>query len=139
MFKRILVPLDMSDKHKRALGMAAELAKQSQGAVFLFHVVESIPGLKEDEEEDFYTRLEAGAVHHLNRYARTLEAQGISCHQQVMLGHRVPNTTNHAKKIKADLIILTAPPFDAKHPVGGLGSMSWKISMLAPCPVLLVK
>lgn len=139
MFKRILVPLDMSDKHAEALRMAAELAKQSTGEVFLIHVVETIAGLAEDEERDFYKLLKRKAQSHLRSFAQSLEAQSIRCRQEVILGHRVAETVSCAKKMKADLMILTAPPFNPKQPAGGLGSMSWKIGIVAPCPVLLVK
>ena len=139
MFKRILVPLDLSDKHERALGIAATLANQDSASVFLFHVVETIPGLTVAEEKDFYSRLERTAQAHLRRSARSLQRRGVGCRTKVSLGHRVRETAQFAKRVKADLIILTAPPFDRSHPVGGLGSMSWKIGMVAPCPVLLVK
>ena len=39
----------------------------------------------------------------------------------------------------ADLIILTAPQVDPVNPVAAWGSMSHKIGVLSPCPVLLVK
>lgn len=139
MFKNILVPLDLTDKHRAALASAGELAKQSHGAVVLFHVVECIPGLTEQDEKDFYSRLERVAQAHLQKCAAAFMAQGIPCQLKVVLGQRAPETAAHARKMGADLIILTAPPFDPTNPIGGWGSMSWKISLLAPCPVLLVK
>jgi nucleotide-binding universal stress UspA family protein len=139
MFKKILVPLDLTDKHKEALAITAELAKQSGGAVVLLHVVETIPGLPELEEKDFYNRLERTAQTHLESFAASLLAQGIPCLTQVVLGHRARETAARAKQIAADLIILTTPRFDPEHPIDGWGSMSWKIGLMAPCSVLLVK
>ena len=40
---------------------------------------------------------------------------------------------------RADLIVLTSPRPDPENPVALLGSLSHKIGLLAPCPVLLVK
>ncbi len=139
MFKNILVPLDLTDKHQGALTSAAELAKHSGGKVTLFHVVETIPGLPEQEEKDFYARLERTARAHLQKFAAQLQAQKIPCGTEVVLGHRAGETAAHARQMGADLIILTAPPFQPEHPIGGWGSMSWKIGLMAPCPVLLVK
>jgi nucleotide-binding universal stress UspA family protein len=139
MFKNILVPLDLTDKHEAALARAAELAKLSSGQVVLLHVVETIAGLNQEEDKAFYARLERAAQSHLQKYAAPLVAQRIRCDLKVVLGHRAHETTAQARTMGADLIILTAPPFKPERPIDGLGSMSWKIGLAAPCPVLLVK
>src|ERR1051326_9108272 len=51
MFKRILIPLDLTDKHHAALSKAADLARHSDGRVTLLHVIEVIPGLAVEEEK----------------------------------------------------------------------------------------
>jgi nucleotide-binding universal stress UspA family protein len=138
-FKTILVPLDLTDKHEAALAVAAQLAQESCGAVTLFHVVEVIPGLSHEEEKGFYGRLEQTAKSHLQKHAATLLAQAVRCHTKVVLGQRALETVAEARKIQADLIILTAPPFAPQNPTAALSSMSWKIGLMAPCSVLLVK
>jgi hypothetical protein len=60
-FKKILLPVDLTDKHLPALDVAADLAKQSGGEVLLLHVIEVISGLSMEEERDFYGRLEKRA------------------------------------------------------------------------------
>ena len=45
MFTKILVPVDLSDKHQQALDIAARLARESGGEVTLVHVVETIGDL----------------------------------------------------------------------------------------------
>ena len=57
MFKKILVPVDLSDTHQQALEIAAQLANEGGGQVTLLHVVEVIPGLWVEEERDFYDRI----------------------------------------------------------------------------------
>ena len=42
MFKKILVPVDLTDVHQPALDIAARLAKENDGEVTLLHVVEVI-------------------------------------------------------------------------------------------------
>lgn len=138
MFKNILVPLDLTDKHRGALMTAAELARQGGGEVVLFHVIEEIPGLSEAEVKDFYARLRRTAEAHLERLGASLP-QDVTHHSKVVLGNRAPDTVAHAQQIGADLIVMTAPLFDSQRPSAGWGSMSWKVGVMAPCPVLIVK
>src|SRR5581483_3179075 len=63
---KIVVPLDLTAKHQKALETAAELAAAG-GEVALVHVVELIPGLPVEEEKAFYNRLERVARAHLER------------------------------------------------------------------------
>jgi nucleotide-binding universal stress UspA family protein len=139
MFTRILLPLDLSAKHQVALDTAAALARQSGGEVILLHVIEEIPGLSRDEEKDFYARLERAAREHLAHHAVQLTQQQVPCRYDVVLGQRARETIAYAAGQQIDLILLTTPPFHPDNLAGSLGSLSWKISVVAPCPVLLVK
>jgi nucleotide-binding universal stress UspA family protein len=138
MFKNILLPLDLTDKHQAALEQTAELALQSGGKVTLFHVIETIPGLSSEDEKPFYDRLERRARKHLELQGAALTARKISWTVEVRFGNRAVETADFAKS-GADLIVLTTPRFDINNPTAGWGSMSWRISLLAPCPVFLVK
>jgi len=139
MFKKILLPLDLTDRHQAALDMAGDLAAQGGGEVVLLHVIEAIPGLSLEEEKDFYTRLERSARERLAHHAAGLKERGVACRYEVVIGGRAHETVARAAALGADLIVLTSPPFDPDRPVAGLGSLSWKIGMVARCPVLLVK
>jgi|SRR6516164_87111 universal stress protein A len=139
MFKKILLPVDLTEKHRAALEMAAELAGQNQGEVLLVHVVEEIPGLSRKEERGFYQRLEQIARAHLGRLAGAVTRKKVPVRTEVIIGQRVPDTLRYAKAQAADLILLTSPSFQPEHPGASLGSMAWKISMVALCPVLMVK
>jgi nucleotide-binding universal stress UspA family protein len=139
MFKKILLPVDLTDRHDQALEIAAELATQSGAGVTLLHVIETLAGASLEEERDFYGRLERAARAHLHRLGRQLDERKVSWQAEILYGNRAPETARHAAKTDADLIILTAPRFDPANPVGGWGSMSYKIGLLSPCPVLLVK
>src|SRR5262249_30839803 len=139
MFKKILLPLDLTDRHQAALDMAGDLAAQSRGEIVLLHVIEAIPGLSVEEEKDFYARLERSAHDKLAGHAAELSQRGAVARCEIVIGSRAQETLIRASALPADLIILTSPPFDPSHPAAGLGSLSWKIGMVAPCPVLLVK
>jgi nucleotide-binding universal stress UspA family protein len=138
MFKKILLPLDLSDRHRRAVDIAAALAKQSGGEVVLLHVIEMIPGLPLEEEKAFYERLEKMAQMHLEPIARRLGERKVPCQSKVIYGHRAREVVDQAEALAADVIVLTAPQLDAGNPTGW-GSLSWKIGVLCRCPVLLVK
>jgi nucleotide-binding universal stress UspA family protein len=138
MFKKILLPLDLSDRHRRAVDIAVGLAKQSGGEVVLLHVIEVIPGLPMDEEKAFYGRLEKMARTHLEGVARRLSQHGVPWESKVTYGHRAREVADQADALATDLIVLTAPQIDAGNP-SGWGSLSWKIGVLCRCPVLLVK
>jgi len=139
MFKRILLPLDLTDKHQAALQTAADLARQNTGEVILLHVVELIPGLGREDEAAFYQRLERRARDHLAHLGSDLTHEHVRWHADVIFGNRAIDSAGFAAEQQADLIVLTSPPFHPEHPMAGLGSMTWRISLLARCPVLLVK
>jgi nucleotide-binding universal stress UspA family protein len=139
MFKRLLLPLDLTDKHDKAVQTATELAMQSGGSVTLLHVIELIPGLSPEDDRAFYDRLEKSAQKHLDRVAQALAAKQVPCHAAILYGHRVAEAVNFAQEKNSDLILLTSPTFDPEQPGVGWGSLSFRISVLSPVPVLLVK
>lgn len=139
MFRNILLPLDLTDRHEAVLDIAAELARQSGGTVTLLHVIEVIPGLPVEEEQAFYQRLEKAARKHLQKCSSYLSKLGISCRQEVILGQRAAEIARVAATRDCDLVILTAPRLDPERPGAGWGSLSYKVGLLARCPVLLVK
>lgn len=139
MFKKILVPLDMTFKHRRAIDSAVELARQSGGEVVLLHLVELLHGMPRTEEEEFYDRLEIAAQEHLEKHLATLNERDIPCRKELLFGVRAAEVLRYARSLGADLIVLTAPRIDPNHPEDGWGSLSFKLGIFAPCPVLLVK
>jgi nucleotide-binding universal stress UspA family protein len=139
MLKHILLPVDLTDKHQKAVTIAAGLAGQFAAEVTLLHVIELIPGIAQEEEKPFYQRLERIARKHLERFSAGLTERQIPCRGEVLFGNRTVEVIRHAQERGADLIILTAPQVTPSNPAAGWGSLSYKIGALAACPVLLVK
>jgi nucleotide-binding universal stress UspA family protein len=139
MFKVILLPVDLSDRHGPALNAAIALAGQSGGEVILLHVIEVIPGLSMAEEKEFYRRLEKLARSHLEKLSKVPQQHKVNCRGEILYGNRGPEILRLAVQTRADLIVLTAPRLDPTNPAAGWASLSYKVGMLAPCPVLLVK
>jgi nucleotide-binding universal stress UspA family protein len=139
MFKKLLLPVDLTDKHGPALAAAADLACQSQGEVVLLHVIEVIPGLPREEERAFYDRLERKARAHLERLGERLGNRKIPWRAEILYGNRGQEALGYATATSIDLIVLTSPRVEPANPTAGWGSLSYKIGVLCPCPVLLVK
>jgi nucleotide-binding universal stress UspA family protein len=139
MFKHILLPVDLTDRHALALETAVNLARSCQGTLSLLHVIELIPGLPREEDRAFYERLERTARQHLARWTERIRRLNAEARGEVQLGNRVTTIVGYAVDHQTDLIVLTAPRFDPENLGSGWGSLSYKISILAPCPVLLVK
>ncbi len=138
MFQRILLPVDLTEKHERALNIAAEFAGRS-GEITLLHVIEVIPGLSMDEERAFYNRLERLARSHIDKLGSLLEKRKVSWKSQVLFGNRAQESIRYAIEAAAEVIVLTAPRIDPANPTSDWGSLGYKIGILSQCPVLLVK
>jgi nucleotide-binding universal stress UspA family protein len=139
MFKKILVPIDLTDKHQRTLDVAAEMAARAGGEVTLLHVIELIPGLGMEEERPFYDRLERMARKHFEHLVPQLAEYKVPWHTQVLYGPRAQSVVRHAMESGTDLIIVASHAIDLNHPAVGWGTVSYQISILSQCPVLLVK
>jgi nucleotide-binding universal stress UspA family protein len=138
-FQQILVPVDLTDAHGRALDIAADLATQGGGQVTVLHVIELIAGLSHEEGKDFYGRLERKARQHVAGLAARLAARQVACRTEVAFGNRAVEILRHAQQHGTDLIVLTSHRIDPQQGAVGLGTLSHKVGILAPCPVLLVK
>jgi universal stress protein A len=139
MFGNILVPVDLTDRHQRALDIAANLARQNGGRVTLLHVIELIAGLPMEEEKTFYQRLERKARAFLDRLRGPLEEQKVPFEAQILFGDRVQEVIRHATQTGTSLIVLTSRRVDPANPGAGWGTLSFKLSLLSQCPILLVK
>jgi hypothetical protein len=138
MFKRILLPLDLTER-QRAIDIAVELAHESAGEVILVHAIGLVPGVSMNEENDFYARLHKIATAHLERIGHALTLRDVRWRSHIVYGNRAAEIARHVTGESADLIILTAPRFDAGNPAASWSSLSWKTAIIAACPVLLVK
>jgi nucleotide-binding universal stress UspA family protein len=137
-FRNILVPVDLTDRHGPAVALAGQLAAGG-GAVTLLHVVELIHGTRREDEPAFYDRLEQAARDHLDRLAAGLWAQGMSVTTAVVYGERGPAVVKYAAENGTDLIVVTSHPVEFGQPGAGWTSLSYFIGIAARCPVLLVK
>ncbi len=139
-FRHILVPLSFSPKNVAALDIAFEMAQVNSARVSLFHVIERIDAAAEDDETiAFYDRLRLRADSELeSRSHRFVEAR-LETESKLRWGKPVSEIVRFVDERDVDLIVMSSHTIDADQPVKSLASVSYQVSILAPCPVLLVK
>ena len=137
-FRRILSPVDFDDNSLAALGVAAQIARENDGTVLLFHVVPMIiaPAAM-PVYVDIYTSQEAAAKEKL-RLIAAKQLQGIKYELLTQMGEPASAIIRTAKRSAADVIVM------ASHGRRGfsrvmLGSVAEMVLREASCPVLCVR
>ncbi len=138
-FRHILVPVDFTAKNRAALEIARELASQNKASVTLLHVIETIENLQDEDLTAFYTRLASRAETELATSAQEFASAGISVDRKIRYGKRLTEIVREARDRKVDLIVVSSHKVDPAAAVESLGTLSYQVSVLCDCPVLLVK
>jgi nucleotide-binding universal stress UspA family protein len=106
MFKHLLVPIDLSDRNTRLLGIAVSLARASRARVTLFHVVQRIANTSPREFASFYRKLEDKSYRTLATVAGQLSAAGVRVRTAVVIGDPAREIVRAALARKADLVVM---------------------------------
>jgi nucleotide-binding universal stress UspA family protein len=141
MFRKILVPVDFTEKNEAAIQAALEVIGSNEDAeIYLVHVIETIEHVEFDEMKDFYRELENRSIAKLTRLEeRCREAAPVRVHYDLQYGKRAEAIVLYAEERGMDLIVLSSHKVDREHPALGWGTISYRIAIVARCPVLLVK
>jgi len=139
MFKNILVPTDLSEKSSRALEIALDMAKRSDSRVTLLHVIERIEDSDEEEFQSFYDKLASKARLKMKEMIKQYSAKNVEIDKEIIFGNRVGEIVDFARKHAVDLIILSSHKLNKVDAVEGWATISYKVGILAPCPVMMVK
>ncbi len=139
MFKNILVPTDFLDDNQHALEIAVKLCSMDSGKISLLHVIEIIQNTTFEEFEDFYSGLEERSFKGLNAIIDRLNTSDTTIEPRVVYGNRTGEIVRFAEENQVDLIIMKSHKVDLEEQIQGWGTISYKVSILAQCPVLLVK
>ena len=137
MFRQVLVPVDFTEGSARAVDVAAGLVAEA-GSITLLHVVQTVPGIDPESDVEFYERLEKAAGAKMEKLGERLGEHGIAWNALLVVGNRFDEILN-AAEAAADLLVVSSQriDFDAPETVGG--TMSFRLALAAPCPVLLLK
>lgn len=143
MFRKILVPVDFTEKNEAAIRAALELTAGKEGEaaseVTLLHVIETIEHLEPAEVEGFYKNLEARSAARMFALEERFKEAGVQARHEVLVGKRAETIVRYAEENGSDLILLSSHKVDRQHPALGIGSLSYRIAIVVNCPVLLVK
>jgi len=138
-FRHIVVPVDFTAKNQAALDIAFELASQNSARVTLLHVIETIENVPREELKGFYEQLASRASTQLESRSQRFADAGIAVDWKIRYGKRPVEIVQDAHDRKADLIVMSSHRVDPTAAVQSLGTLSYQVSILCDCPVLLVK
>jgi universal stress protein A len=136
-FRHILVPTDLTERTDKALQLAIKLASHGPARVTMLHVIETIDGLRFEELGPFYARLERKARTAMNALVKRRPESAAA--STVVYGRRAEEIVNFAAANDVDLIVLASHRVNPTLVNRDWGTISYKVGILAQCPVLLVK
>jgi nucleotide-binding universal stress UspA family protein len=139
MFKNILVPTDLSPKSIKALDIALSMSDKGDSRITFLHVIERIEDSDEDEFKSFYDKLAAKARLKMQKMIAQYKETGANIESEIIFGNRVGEIVDFSYKHAIDLIILRSHKLNKVDAVEGWATISYKVGILAPCPVMLVK
>ena len=141
-FRHILVPLETAVRCHAALDVAFEMAVQNKASVSLLHIVQTIeagPDGPDEETRQFYAQVCQRAESDLEQLARRFQEALVECECKVHVGDRLKEILSFAANHKVDLIVMCSHRIDPEHIAETWGTLSYKVSVLCECPVLLLK
>jgi nucleotide-binding universal stress UspA family protein len=137
-FRHVLVPTDLTERAERALAIVGRLTLPETSQITLLHVIQAIDGLHTRELKGFYARLERRAKTVMTALARRA-GKGVRVATAVTVGRRAEEIVAFASANDVDLIVLASHRVNPSLANRDWGTISYKVGILAPCPVLLVK
>jgi nucleotide-binding universal stress UspA family protein len=146
MFQRILVPIDFTPKCREAIGVADRIARESDATVILLHVIDTIhadtgDGAVIEEIEEIQARCRMSAMERMEALAAELGDPAVVLEPTVVFGQRSKEQeiVEFAKTHEIDLIVLASHKIQPEETGRGIGTVSYKVGILAPCAIILVK
>ena len=139
MFQRILVPTDLTERAEKALDLALTLTAPDNSRVILLHVIETFRGLEFEEMKPYYQKFEKKAQGLMAAASARLPKTRAEVVQEIVYGDRAEEIVKFAAAHKIDLIVLASHRVDPSVIGRDWGTISYKVGILAQCPVLLVK
>ncbi len=140
MFRNLLIPVDFTEKNEAALAAAVQtLQGRGEGEITLLHVIETIEHLEFEEMQDFYRGLETRAAAKMFAMEEKIASSGVPARHEILFGKRAETIVRYAEDKEIDLIVLSSHKVDRDHPALGWGTISYRVAIVARCPVLLVK
>jgi universal stress protein A len=138
-FQHILIPVDFTDKNLPALDIAVDLAVVNHARVTLLHVIETIDAEPDAEMEQFYAQLQTRADSELEQLSQRFLAAGLAIDRKIRFGKPLQEIVSDSQERNIDLIVMNSHKPDLRNPMQTWATLSYQVSVVCPCPVLLVK
>lgn len=139
MFSHVLVPTDLTEKSMKSLDIALKLYNGDNGRVTLLHVIETIQDDEGEDFEGFYNKLKKRALKTMDKMVGRYSQEHLSLEVRLVFGNRVAEIIKFSEEEGVDLIVLSSHPIDPANLTHGWGTISYKVGILANCPVMLIK
>jgi nucleotide-binding universal stress UspA family protein len=134
-----LVPVDFSEHSGRALEWAINLAKASEGEIYLLHAYQilpiGIPPYQVTSPVEFEKEVARAADDLLKQWATRVTDAGLVCHPHLTPRLPVDAIQEYASEIEADLIVIgTRGCTGLPHVL--FGSVAERTVRISTCPVV---
>lgn len=150
-FEKILVPTDGSKFARKALAHAIKIAKRLGSKIHVITIVDpaDFPSgmllglLKKDKklEEsivEFMSAVKTQARREVLSEVAICKSQGVDATYEIISGKPVEMILKYARGKKIELIVIGSQGLRGLNKLKVLGSVSRKVSELAPCAVMIV-
>jgi nucleotide-binding universal stress UspA family protein len=114
------------------------MAQLYRSRLTLLHVIETLE-YEDAELKPFYDSLESIAWTKLKPMVEQCTHVGVEVEPDVVFGRRAVSIVDYASDKKADLLILSSHKIAPGQPPKSLATLSYQVSIMCQCPVLLVK
>ena len=139
LFQHILVPVDFTEKNLGAIDVARQLARPNGAKLTLLHVIEFIDFPEDDEITGFYEKLRTRSDQEMDKLLALFSGEEFDVGVDTIINHRSKGIALYAAENDVDLIVMSSHPFDPNQPSEGLGTISYQVSALCRCSIMLVK
>ena len=136
----ILVGLDGSDLSRQALGAAIRLGRAFQARIHLLHVVPKLEEYARQRAllEPLLRELSGVGERIVHEAAKEVETAGLVAKPSVASGVPATEIAEYARRQAIQLVAVGSRGLNPRGP-HVLGSVSYQVSLLAPCSVLVAK
>lgn len=126
---RVLVPIDFSNRSKKALQYGVHFAEQFNASLVLLHVLRGPAATDPEYEDEWKLRLKA--------WANEFVPSQVPVQIEVSRGAQAIEILNEARNLGVGLMIISTHGRSGRaHALAG--SLAERLVQLAPCPVLVI-
>jgi nucleotide-binding universal stress UspA family protein len=138
-FKRLLRSTSRQRTKPLSIDIALEIASENGGRVTLLHVIETIENVPPDELKGFYEQLTSRASTQLEARCLRFADARINIDWKLRSGKRLVEIVQDARDRQTDLIVMSSHRVDPATGPQSFGTLSYQVSVLCDCPVLLLE